>query len=177
MNEVSENALLKALQISDGKKQAVFVFVLMKKINNCGIRNGCFCCPFIKLAALTIIFIFPCIHTFFFYGSSLHSIKKYFSALYGGETGRNRRFKRNYLGHVLVDEKHDLACSPKGQQHPGQRQRECSQQGREVILPLCFVLVRTHLECYIHLWSPQHRKDVDLLEGHKNDQRGGAPPL
>jgi len=35
---------------------------------------------------------------------------------------------------------------------------------REGILPLCPTLVRPHLESCIQLWSPQHRKDVDLLE-------------
>jgi len=53
-------------------------------------------------------------------------------------------------------------------------------RAREVILPLHSILVRPHLESSIQLWSPQHRKDMDLLEwgtedGHKNDQRAGAP--
>jgi len=33
-----------------------------------------------------------------------------------------------------------------------------------VILPLCYVLVRPHLEYYLQLGNPQHRIDVDLLE-------------
>jgi len=37
-------------------------------------------------------------------------------------------------------------------------------RAREVILSLYSVLVRPHLEFYIQMWSPQNRRDVDLLE-------------
>ena len=51
-----------------------------------------------------------------------------------------------------------------------------------VILPLYSVLLRSHPESCIQLWSLQHRKDMDLLErvpeeGHRNDQSHGAPLL
>jgi len=35
---------------------------------------------------------------------------------------------------------------------------------KKVILTLYSVLVRPHLESCIQVWSPQHRKEVDLLE-------------
>jgi len=37
-------------------------------------------------------------------------------------------------------------------------------RSREGVLPHYSALVRPHLESCIQLWSPLHRKDVDLLE-------------
>jgi len=37
-------------------------------------------------------------------------------------------------------------------------------RSRERILPLRSALVRHYLESCVQLWSPQHRKDMDLLE-------------
>ena len=37
-------------------------------------------------------------------------------------------------------------------------------RSREVILPLYSTVVRRPLESCVQLWSPQHRKDVELLE-------------
>ena len=43
-------------------------------------------------------------------------------------------------------------------------QRSIVSMVREVILPLCSALVRSHLEYCVQMGSPQYRRDTDLLE-------------
>ena len=42
--------------------------------------------------------------------------------------------------------------------------RSVTSRVREVILPLCSVVVRPHLEYCIQMWSRQYRRDMDLSE-------------
>ena len=45
-------------------------------------------------------------------------------------------------------------------------------RAREGILALDSTLLRPHLESCVHLWSPQHRKDMDGLEqGQRRPRR------
>jgi len=88
---------------------------------------------------------------------------------------------------VLVDEKLNMTwqcvlAAQKASCILGHIKSSVTSRAREVVLPFYSALVRPHLESCVHLWSPQHKKDMELLEwvrrrATKNDQRAGTPLL
>jgi len=70
---------------------------------------------------------------------------------------------------VLVDEKLNMSqqCALAAQKANcilGCIKSSVANRAREGILPLYSTLVRPHLESCIQLWSPQHKKEMDVLE-------------
>jgi len=85
-----------------------------------------------------------------------------------GDEGIESSPAKEDLG-VLVDEKLDMShqCALTAQKAScilGCIKKSVASRSREVILTRCSALVRPHVESCVQLWSPWHRKDMDVLE-------------
>jgi len=69
------------------------------------------------------------------------------------------------LGNEKLDMSHQCAlAAQKASRGLGYTPSSVGSRAREGLLPVCSALDRPHQESCVQLWSPQHKKDMELLE-------------
>ena len=68
------------------------------------------------------------------------------------------------MNEKLIMSQHFALAAWKANGIPGSIRRQVASRDREVIVSLSSALVRPHLEYCVQVWSPQYKKDRELLQ-------------
>jgi len=73
---------------------------------------------------------------------------------------------------VLIDSQLNMSSIPRCPRRPmACIRKSTATRSREVILPLCSALKRSHLKNYVQFWAPRYKKDIKALEVQKRARK------